>query len=168
MDVEKPQKYLSLKPGRTNILGIFRVLSSHDYTEECRDFIESAEVKEEEMVEHRVVVFASILAQKLLQYSAKPLSLLGSGLEMCFNILCNNTNFNVFFHNLLRGKVVVPSEKSASFVSMIGIMDKRVDLDNNVERGTNKYFASLCAIASKLAYENDHYIQTIVENTWKY
>lgn len=85
------------------------MLSSDDYREECRDFIESMEVKEE-MVEHRGVVFASILALKLLQYINKPLSLLGSGLEMCLNILCNTTNFYIFFNNLLRGQYIfIPS-----------------------------------------------------------
>ncbi|KAG6421660.1 hypothetical protein SASPL_118217 [Salvia splendens] len=140
-NAEKPRKYLELKPGRTNILGILRALSSHDYTEECKDFIES---KDEIMAEHRWVVFASILAQKLLHYIDKPLSLLGSGLEMFLNILCNATNFHTFFFR-----------------------DSRVDLDKKVEPGTKKYFASLSAMASKLAYENDHYIKNIVENTWK-
>lgn len=63
--------------------------------------------------------------------------------------------------------MVLPSEKSASFVSIIGMIDSRVDLDTYVEAGTHKYFASLSAVASKLAYENDHYIQIIVEDTWK-
>ncbi|KAL1564141.1 triacylglycerol lipase OBL1-like [Salvia divinorum] len=160
-NAEKPRKYLELKPGRTNILGILRVLSSHDYTEDCKDFIES---KEEIMAEQRWVVFASILAQKLLQYIDKPLSLLGLGLEMCLNILCNATNFHTFF---FRGRGWWQVKKSASFVSINGVLDSRVDLDKKVEPGTKKYFASLSAMASKLAYENDHYIKNIVENTWK-
>lgn len=62
---------------------------------------------------------------------------------------------------------MVPSKSSASFVSMIGLVDSRVDLDINIQPGTNKYFAALSAMASKLAYENHQHIQMIVENTWK-
>lgn len=96
-----PRKCLMLKPRKINILGIFRVLSSNDYTQECDDFIESVEVNEE-IVERRVV-FISMLAQKVLQYIEKPLSLLGSGLEMCLNIVCNANNKQMFFKNLLKG-----------------------------------------------------------------
>lgn len=99
---ESSKNYLELKPRRANIIGIFRVLSSDDFTEECKGFIKSVEAKEE-IAEQRGVVFVSILAQKLLQYIKKPLSLLGSGLEMSLNILCNTTNSQIFFNNLLRG-----------------------------------------------------------------
>ncbi|KAH6781062.1 hypothetical protein C2S52_012299 [Perilla frutescens var. hirtella] len=167
-DQKNSKKYLELRPRRTNILRIFRVLSSDDYTEECKDFIESAEETKEEVAVYRGVVFVSILAQKLLQYIEKPLSLLGSILELCLNIFCNTSNFQIFFNNLFRGKVVVPSERSASFVSINGHLDKRVDLDKNIKPGrTNKYFASLSAMASKLAYENHKFIQITVQNTWK-
>lgn len=94
--------YLELKPRGANILGILRVLSSDDYTEECKGFIKSVEAKED-IAERRGVVFVSMLAQKLLQYIDKPLSLLGSGVEMSLNILCNTTNFQIFFKNLFRG-----------------------------------------------------------------
>lgn len=96
-----PGECLVLKPRKTNILGIFRVLSSDDYTRECGDFIKSVEVNEE-IVERRIV-FASMFVQKVLQYIEKPLSLLGSRLEMCLNILCNANNKQLFFKNLLRG-----------------------------------------------------------------
>lgn len=98
-----PKKYLELKPRKTNIRGVFGVLSSDDYTRECKDFIESEQVKEEMVERGGGVVFASMLAQKVLQYIQTPLSLLGSGLEMCLNILCNANAFQMFFKNLLRG-----------------------------------------------------------------
>lgn len=57
--------------------------------------------------------------------------------------------------------------RSVSFVSIIGHLDSRVDLDCSIKPGTNKYFAALSAMASKLAYENDQYIKLIVEKIWK-
>lgn len=63
---------------------------------------------------------------------------------------------------------MVPDKRSASFVSINGHLDSRVDLDSSITpAGTNKYFAALSAMASKLAYENDQYIKLIVENIWK-
>lgn len=69
--------------------------------------------------------------------------------------------------NYFAGREWWQVKKSASFVSINGVLDSRVDLDKKVEPGSKKYFASLSAMASKLAYENDHYIKNIVENTWK-
>ncbi|KAK4416191.1 Lipase [Sesamum alatum] len=119
------------------------------------------------IIESRVIMYIFKLAQMFLQYYEKPLSMIGSGFEMCLNILGNKSNFSTFLNNLFRGKVVVPSKHSASFVSIIGYLDNRVDLDKNIKLGSNKYFATLSAMASKLAYENDELIKVTVENTWK-
>ncbi|KAH6784306.1 hypothetical protein C2S52_009265 [Perilla frutescens var. hirtella] len=96
------------------------------------------------------------------------MSSIGSRVEMCLNILCNASNFQIFFNNLLRGKVVLPKKECSSFVSIVGILDNRVDLDSNIKpAAANKYFASLCAMASKLAYENSQFIKHTVQNKWK-
>ncbi|KAL0382163.1 UNVERIFIED_CONTAM: Abscisic acid receptor PYL4 [Sesamum calycinum] len=63
--------------------------------------------------------------QTVLQYYEEPLSLFGSGFEMSLNLLGNKSNFSTFLKNLLRGKVVMPSKNSASFLSTIGHLDDR-------------------------------------------
>ncbi|KAH6803936.1 hypothetical protein C2S51_032183 [Perilla frutescens var. frutescens] len=96
------------------------------------------------------------------------MSSIGSRVEMCLNILCNASNFQIFLNNLLRGKVVLPKKECSSFVSINGILDNRVDLDTNIKpAAAKKYFASLCAMASKLAYENSQFIKHTVQNKWK-
>ncbi|KAL0332221.1 UNVERIFIED_CONTAM: hypothetical protein Scaly_2123600 [Sesamum calycinum] len=67
----------------------------------------------------------STLVQTVLQYYEEPLSLFGSGFEMSLNLLGNKSNFSTFLKNLLRGKVVMPSKNSASFLSTIGHLDDR-------------------------------------------
>ncbi|KAL0350672.1 UNVERIFIED_CONTAM: Lipase [Sesamum radiatum] len=109
----------------------------------------------------------STLVQTVLQYYEEPLSLFGSGFEMSLNLLGNKSNFSTFLKNLLRGTVVMPSKNSASFLSTIGHLDDRVELDKHIKPGSNKYFATLSAMASKLAYENDEHIKVTVEKTWK-
>ncbi|KAL3646290.1 hypothetical protein CASFOL_011470 [Castilleja foliolosa] len=120
------------------------------------------------IVESGYVFLLSKLAQKALRYNEKPMSMFGSGFEMCLNVFGNKRNFRLFVNNLLRGKVVVPSKESARFISTVGHLDNRVDLDKNIKPDQcNKYFASLAAMASKLAYENNEFIRLTVEERWK-
>ncbi|KAL0450351.1 UNVERIFIED_CONTAM: Lipase [Sesamum latifolium] len=119
------------------------------------------------IIGRKVIMYIFTLVQTVLQYFEKPLSMFGSGFEMCLNLLGNKSNFSTSLKNLLRGKVVVPSKNSASFLSTIGHLDNRVELDKNIKPGSNKYFATLSAMASKLAYENDELTKVTVEKTWK-
>ncbi|KAG8384378.1 hypothetical protein BUALT_Bualt04G0111900 [Buddleja alternifolia] len=159
-----PQNYLLLKPRKASLLEIFRLLFCDDI--ESKEFIESLNVKRS-IIERRGIIFLSMLAQKVLQYNEKPLSLFGSRFEMCLNILANKSNFSMFLRNFLRGKVAMPGKNSSSYLSIIGLMDNRLELDKNINPGSNKYFATLSAMASKLAYENDEFIQVTVEKGWK-
>ncbi|KAK4488385.1 hypothetical protein RD792_004147 [Penstemon davidsonii] len=106
--------------------------------------------------------------KKMLQYHGKILSSVGSGSETSLNLLANRSNLEMFLKNIVRGKVVMPDENSSSYVSFIGHLDKRVELDKNIIPGSEKYFASLSAMASKLAYENKEFIKVTVEEKWKY
>ena len=56
---------------------------------------------------------------------------------------------------------------SAKFTSVVGNIDKRVELDKNIRPGNPKYNASLAMMASKLAYENEAFGQATVEDQWR-
>ncbi|KAK4488387.1 hypothetical protein RD792_004149 [Penstemon davidsonii] len=103
----------------------------------------------------------------MLQYHGRILSSVGSVSETSLNLLANRSNLEMFLKNIVRGKVVMPDKNSSSYVSFIGHLDKRVELDKNIIPGREKYFASLSAMASKLAYENKEFIKVTVEEKWK-
>lgn len=56
-------------------------------------------------------------------------------------------------------------KESESYVSAIGCLDKRVDLDINPDN--SKYFPLLSALASKVVYENKNFVKAAVEGQWK-
>ncbi|KAL7101374.1 hypothetical protein ACP275_08G050400 [Erythranthe tilingii] len=157
-------KYLLLKTREAGLIDMFRVLFSADLKN--KGFIEHNNVKEA-IFRRRAAFSSSMFLQKALQKHEKCLSMIGSGFETCLNILGNGTNLAMFLKNLLKGNVVVPDRTTASFVSIVGHVDNRVELDKNIKPGTNKYFANLSAMASKLAYENKEFIRHVVEKIWK-
>jgi hypothetical protein len=61
---------------------------------------------------------------------------------------------------------VWPDSSSATFTSVVGILDQRVKLDKNIRPGNPKYNASLTMMASKLAYENEAFVQTTIKDQW--
>ncbi|CAI0553535.1 unnamed protein product [Linum tenue] len=112
-------------------------------------------------------MFVSIVVQKTLQFFSRPLSFVGSCIEMWLGLLSSNGGFGGLLLNVLTGKVVVPDKESATFVSFIGNFDKRTELDKSIERGDPRYNAALAMMAAKASYENPIYIQTIVNNHWQ-
>ncbi|XP_027086329.1 triacylglycerol lipase OBL1 isoform X1 [Coffea arabica] len=158
------KKYMVLKPDEASLIGLIRFLISGNI--ESKQFIECLRVKKTSL-KHRVYIFFSIFIQNVLQFAAKPLSVFGSIFELWLNLLACNGNFCLFLLNLLRGKVVVPAEGSADFMSFLGHFDRRVELDKNIKPGDKKYFAELSVMASKIAYENKAFIKAVVEDKWK-
>ncbi|XP_019097280.1 PREDICTED: uncharacterized protein LOC104771434 isoform X2 [Camelina sativa] len=65
------------------------------------------------------------------------------------------------------GKIIWPEKKSATFASLIGILDRRLELDQKVERGSKRYKAMLSIMASKLSYENRNFVSSVLHNHWK-
>lgn len=63
--------------------------------------------------------------------------------------------------------MVKPDKESATFISFIGNLDKRVKLDSGIKHGDARYFATLSMMASKAVYENRAYIETTVKDHWK-
>ncbi|CAB4287417.1 unnamed protein product [Prunus armeniaca] len=84
------------------------------------------------------------------KFVSKPLSELGSGIELALNLIPSNRNVFVLMLNFLRG-----------------LIDKRVELDGSIKHGDANYHAALSAMASKASYENSARIETIVKNHWK-
>lgn len=68
---------------------------------------------------------------------------------------------------IIAGKVVKPDKTSATFLSFIGNLDKRMELDKNINHGDSRYYGALSMMASKASYENKAYIKTIVNDHWK-
>lgn len=65
------------------------------------------------------------------------------------------------------GRVVVPDKESPSFLSFIGNLDKRVELDSSIKCGDGRYNAALAMMASKASYENKPYLESTVKDHWK-
>lgn len=159
-DDQVSKKSLLLKPEEANLADLFRFLISGDI--ESKEFIQCLQAKETSL-KRRFLIFISVAVQKALQSMATPLQLYGSMAEFCLNFIANNYEILP----LLRGNLIVPARDSALFVSALGHLDRRVDLDKKIKTGDNKYFGFLSAMASKLSYENRAFIRKIVEDQWK-
>ncbi|KAI6695226.1 hypothetical protein NL676_022936 [Syzygium grande] len=72
-----------------------------------------------------------------------------------------------YYGGLRTGKVVKPDRESGSFLSIIGNLDKRVELDNSIRPGDSEYYAALSMMVSKASYENEAYLQTTVTHHWQ-
>ncbi|KMT04568.1 hypothetical protein BVRB_8g182250 [Beta vulgaris subsp. vulgaris] len=96
-----------------------------------------------------------------------PMRHIGYLIEAWINLITNNGGTVKLLLNLMKGNVLMPDESSKTYRSMIGLLDRRVDLDPNIQPGHTNYEASLSWMASKLSYENSACIKTIVEDHWK-
>jgi hypothetical protein len=75
--------------------------------------------EKEENFQRRWLIFVSILAQKFLQFVAKPLAGVGLVIEMWLNLLSSNRNFGVLLLNLIRGQCPPPSLLNCLAVRLI-------------------------------------------------
>jgi hypothetical protein len=60
-----------------------------------------------------------------------------------------------------------PDRSSATYRSLTGLIDGRVDLDKSIAPTDSRYHASLCVMASKVAYENEAFIRDVVTRRWQ-
>lgn len=63
--------------------------------------------------------------------------------------------------------MVKADPKSDKYLSFIGSLDVRVNMDDVVRREDSKYYPALSMMASKASYNNEAYLKTTVENYWK-
>ncbi|KAG8384371.1 hypothetical protein BUALT_Bualt04G0111200 [Buddleja alternifolia] len=156
--------YMLLKPEEAGFVELTKILFSRDIAK--RKFVDCPEGIEEPFG-RRWIIFVSVLAQKLLQAVAQPLAAFGSGVEHWLNLLSANGGFFRLLLNSLKGKVIQPDITSANFLSFIGNIDKRVELDSKIGNKDRRYYSALSVMAAKASYENHTYIETIVKDHWK-
>ncbi|KAG6674648.1 hypothetical protein I3842_15G054000 [Carya illinoinensis] len=115
----------------------------------------------------RWYICVSLFLQKLLIIFGTPMALSGEMLEWWLNLLSGNGGFFKLWYNILTGdKVVVLKKSSSTFASVVGHLDQRVKLDENIKPTDKKYKKSLSMMACKLSYENEAFVQTIIKNQW--
>lgn len=97
-----------LKPEEVGLFDLYHILFSSKLEE--KKFVDCPEgtVTEEINFRRRWLIFVSILAQKFLQLVSKPLSVVGSGIETCLNLVSVNRNIFVLTLNTFRGKSLLP------------------------------------------------------------
>ncbi|KAL4584513.1 hypothetical protein LXL04_009116 [Taraxacum kok-saghyz] len=123
---------------------------------------------------HRWVIIVSIVMRKLIKFFGKPMEWTGYVVDFILNLLSFNGGLLSLLFNFLQGKMVIPVRGSATFISTIGHIDGRIDLQHpgdafaNIELDArNKSLMDLCMMASKLAYENAVVIKNVVNLNWK-
>ncbi|CAL9059455.1 unnamed protein product [Musa banksii] len=182
--------YLILRPDGGGLVDLARFLVSGG---NARRFLQSSEEEEEEEEDggglgpipddHRCVILVSILVRRIIAFFGKPMAWCGMLVEFLLNLLSLNGGLRGLLLSLLSGKAAVPQRGSATFVSAIGHLDKRVDLlkfdaaSLRSEEESEEVAAcsqvgrravmDLCMMASKLAYENDKVVADVVNNHWK-
>ncbi|XWS24229.1 hypothetical protein CRYUN_Cryun28dG0082900 [Craigia yunnanensis] len=156
--------YFVLNPEEASFFDLFRLLFSSEL--ENRRFIDGPGHQSENF-RRRWIIFISVLAQKLLLLGTKPMALVGNVLEMWLNLLSINGGLSNLLLNLATGKLGWPDKSSSTFTSVLANIDNRVELDNNIKPGDNKYKASLSMMAAKISYENEAFIKTKIIEHWK-
>ncbi|KAB2626465.1 hypothetical protein D8674_020083 [Pyrus ussuriensis x Pyrus communis] len=156
--------YMLLDPSDVGIFDLLHILFSSGLKR--RRFVHSS-MDTEDDCDRRWLIFLSIVVQKLLLFVATPMAMFGRGIEICLNIFSSSQNLVGLFKNLLRGEDIIPKKDSRTFLSFIGNLDKRVELDKSIKHGGGRYNAALSMMASKISYENKFYIETTVQDHWK-
>ncbi|XVE55886.1 hypothetical protein DITRI_Ditri03aG0193200 [Diplodiscus trichospermus] len=156
--------YVALNPEETSFFNLFRLLFTSDLEKTSFNCLPG---QPDNSFRPRWIVFVSLLAQKLLLWGKTPLAMVGYVLEVWLNLLSNNGGLFNLLLNVAKGKVKWPVNSSATFTSVIGNVDTRVELDKNIKPGDKKYKASLSIMAAKISYENEAFIKTKVIEQWK-
>jgi len=60
----------------------------------------------------------------------------------------------------------VPNPKSSKYLSCIGNLDSRVNIDI-LKREDNKYYVNLAMMAAKAVYENEAFLKYTIKYDWK-
>ncbi|CAI9777464.1 unnamed protein product [Fraxinus pennsylvanica] len=157
--------YMLLKPEEAGLVDVFRILFSDDIGK--RKFIDCPEGKQLAPFKRRLLIFVFILVQKLLLAVEKPMEWFGSLVEQWLNLLSSNGSLSSLVLNFLRGQVIYPEKTARSFMSIVGHVDNRRELDDKIKQGDKRYYASLSMMAAKVSYENKAYIESTVMDYWK-
>ncbi|KAK7291112.1 hypothetical protein RIF29_06009 [Crotalaria pallida] len=156
--------YLLLKPDEASLLDLGRLLFSPVLNN--RKFIECPQELEASEFRQRWLLFISVVVQKILVISRKPMKKVGDMLELWLNRLSSNGGLIRLLINILQGKMITPERSSATFLSLAGKLDTRVDLDKDIRQNDAKYKGLLSMMASKFSYENEKFVSNSVRNHW--
>ncbi|OMP02006.1 Lipase, class 3 [Corchorus olitorius] len=129
--------YMLLDPKKATLPDIFCLLFSSNLNN--RKFVDSSQEKEKNF-RYRVIIFFSILVLYLLQLFSKPMAWMGSFMETMINLLPSNGGFYGLIMNIIRGRNVIPDRDSETFVSIVGNLDTRMQLDHYLEKTTTQAF----------------------------
>ncbi|KGN62006.1 uncharacterized protein LOC101210786 isoform X1 [Cucumis sativus] len=152
--------YVVLVPQGLSFYDLFKMLWSNEIDQ--MGFVHSQKDREDYLQNRLMVVLFSLLFQKLLLLFSKLLAKLGSMVEFCLNLVSSNGGLL-----MLQGKMEIPKAESEKFMSFIGQIDRRVELDSSIKSGDYRYFSSLTVMASKLSYENHAFVKVTVQDHWK-
>ncbi|OAY22938.1 triacylglycerol lipase OBL1 [Manihot esculenta] len=155
---------LLLDPEEASVFDLICLLFSSDI--KSRRFVECPEEQRRRDFSHRWLIFISVVAQKFLLYNRKPLAQIGDAIETWLNLLSSNGGLFTLMLKFLTGKVTWPDRSSAMFTSVVGNLDRRVELDRSIKAGERKYKPALALMAAKLSYENEAFINSIVTDHW--
>ncbi|KAG2666329.1 hypothetical protein I3760_15G053500 [Carya illinoinensis] len=156
-------RFFMLKPEEASLYELVRFMLFSE--SETKRFIECTEEHKRDFW-RRWYIFNSLLLQKLLSWGKVPMVQIGNMIELWLNLLSGNGGFLILFSNFIKGEVVWPERSSATFTSVLGSIDGRVELDKSIRHDSRKYKTSLAMMASKLSYENEAFVQTIVRDQW--
>ncbi|XP_068638486.1 triacylglycerol lipase OBL1-like [Aristolochia californica] len=157
--------YLVLKPLGGGLRDLFQLLFSSNVSR--NNYIESPEGATLEGAKRRMLLLISILLQKTILFTKKPMLWVGFCIEFWLNLVSENKNFLTLLFNMIRGKLKLPDQKSPTFRSVVGHVDDRLELDKTIKYGDGRYLAALSVMAAKLVYENEAFIEQTVNGNWK-
>ncbi|KAF5736152.1 RNA-binding protein Musashi 1 [Tripterygium wilfordii] len=153
--------FMVLRPEEVSVVDLIRFLWNQNLKRLA--FLEYPTGKEEN-VRRTWIIFISLLGQKILQSTTKPMSFFGSVFEMWLNLVSSNRNIAVLLLNFFRGKVVKPTRSSATFMSAFGFLDKRMELLEYKDYWNgSKLFMPI--MAGEILYEVDTLVTFIHEKS---
>ncbi|CAL1408651.1 unnamed protein product [Linum trigynum] len=158
------KSYMLLDYDKIGLVDLISLLISPNIGK--RKFVDCKQTSEPSF-RRRWLIFLSIVVHKLLQLIAKPLSFVGTCVELWFSLLSRNGGFPGLLFNTLTWQVVAPDKSSSTYVSFVGNFDHRTELDGNIKRGDPRYNPALAIMAAKLSYESGSYIETVVNQHWQ-
>ncbi|KAK1433070.1 hypothetical protein QVD17_09976 [Tagetes erecta] len=147
------EDHLLLSPKDVGLWDLMMLLFSKNIGN--REFIDCPNGTTEESFSRRFVIFISIVAQKVLQLVYKPLSWVGSTIEFMPNFMHANGGFFKLLLNTLSGEMVLPNKESPEYLTAIGLLDIRRDLDNRIKYEDPRwsFWSSSTVITVKLLLE---------------
>ncbi|KAF3642675.1 putative subtilisin-like protease-like [Capsicum annuum] len=159
--------YFELKPQEASYFDFIRIFYSNNLDKRIFFNVSTGVATTIRGFRRRWLIFISMVMQRLLFLFKNPMANLGSFVELLQNYPSFNGGFLQLFLNILRGKVVRPEKSSEKFMSMIGNLDMRVELDKTIKFGDRRYSPHISIMAAKLSYENEAVNRTVIQHHWQ-